>query len=133
MEVEVGVVGTTIRGNTADRAIENEQPMNTFYLPFAGEAGQPWLYVRSAGDAADLVSIVRRTMQTLAPDLPRADVTAFSTQLAMQFRPWRLGATMFGIEARCALAYFPADRRRSRCRTISRALALPGNFDAARR
>lgn len=100
----VGVVGTAIRGNTADRAIENEQPMNTFYLPFAGKAGQPWLYVRSAGDGAGLVPIVRRTMQALAPDLPRADVTAFSTQLAKQFRPWRLGATMFGIFGGTALA-----------------------------
>lgn len=106
----VGVVGTAIRGNTPERAVENEQPMNTFYLPldrndpsFAGRV-QPWLYVRSARDGADLVPIVRRTMQTLAPDLPRADVTAFSTQLAEQFRPWRLGATMFGIFGGTALA-----------------------------
>jgi predicted permease len=106
----VGVVGTAIRGNRPDEAVENEQPMNTFYLPldrndpsFAGRV-QPWLYVRSAGDGADLVPILRRTMQTLAPDLPRADVTAFSTQLAEQFRPWHLGATMFGIFGGIALA-----------------------------
>jgi predicted permease len=106
----VGVVGTAIRGNTGEQAVENEQPMNTFYLPldrndpsFAGRV-QPWLYVRSAGDGAGLVPIVRRTMQALGPDLPRADVTAFSTQLAKEFRPWRLGATMFGIFGGTALA-----------------------------
>ncbi|HTE46429.1 MAG TPA: ABC transporter permease [Gemmatimonadaceae bacterium] len=103
----VGVVGTALRGyHDGVEAVENEQPMNTFYVPFdrSDPPRQAWLYVRSAGDAAGLVPIVRRTMQALAPDLPRADVTAFSTQLAQQFRPWRLGATMFGIFGGAALA-----------------------------
>jgi putative ABC transport system permease protein len=86
--------------------------MMAFYVPLAQQDSAstsgafffgPMLYVRTAGDAARIVPIVRRTMQAMEPDLPFADVTAFSTAIAPQFRPWRIGVTMFGIFGAVAL------------------------------
>ncbi|HEY2378805.1 MAG TPA: FtsX-like permease family protein [Gemmatimonadaceae bacterium] len=54
-------------------------------------------HVRTRGAAPALAPDVRRLMETLGPDLPYPDVTAFSTALEPQFRPWRLGAVMFGL------------------------------------
>lgn len=47
--------------------------------------------------------MVRRTISELEPDLPYPDVTAFSTAIAPQFRPWRLGALMFTLFGGIAL------------------------------
>jgi putative ABC transport system permease protein len=60
---------------------------------------------RAAGpDAANgLVPVVRRAMQSVAPDLPYANVSPFTELYDPQVRPWRLGATMFSLFGGAAL------------------------------
>lgn len=95
----VGVVRNTRQGNITQQSIQNERTAMSYYVLLDHTRGDraAMLYVRTRGGAARLVPNVRRLMETLAPDLPYPDVTAFSTALEPQFRPWRLGATMFGI------------------------------------
>ncbi len=109
----VGVVRAAQNGNTPDQPIESERAADAYYLPFDrndptlfdqrplaprnGPGPQAWLYVRSAGGAARLVPAVRRIIGTLSPNTQYPDVDAISARLAEEFRPWRLGATMFGI------------------------------------
>ncbi|HEU4565571.1 MAG TPA: ABC transporter permease [Gemmatimonadaceae bacterium] len=62
------------------------------------------LYVRTSGDAEKSVAPVRRAIQSLAGDLPYANVRPFADLVAPQIRPWRLGASMFGLFGLVALA-----------------------------
>jgi len=51
----------------------------------------------------------------MAPELPFVDVTTLSARLAPQVRPWRLGATMFGVFGggrTTRLAHSPAELER---------------------
>ena len=86
-------------------------PTEVFYVPFKTELSSrvtneatAWLYVRAVGDAPSLVPAVRRVIETLAPDSPYPDVIAISDRLATDYRPWRLGATMFTMFGAAALA-----------------------------
>jgi predicted permease len=101
----IGIVETARQGNTVFQPIQNEQPVSRYYLPVAQDtnAVAPMLYVRSVLDAATIVPAVRRTIGELEPALPYPDVAAFSTALAPQFRPWRLGATVFTLFGGIAL------------------------------
>jgi predicted permease len=100
----VGVVHAAQQGNMPGKPIETEEALDAYYLPFDlddqvlfGGDADAWLWVRSPGNAAQLVPSVRRIVETLGPDSPYPDVVAISTRLADEFRPWRLGATMCGI------------------------------------
>jgi predicted permease len=100
----VGVVHAAQQGNMPGEPIETEEALDAYYLPFDlddqvlfGGDADAWLWVRSPGNAAQLVPSVRRIVETLGPDSPYPDVVAISTRLADEFRPWRLGATMCGI------------------------------------
>ena len=55
------------------------------------------LLVRTSGDPYELMPLVRREIQQLAPNMPHVNVQAFSDLVAPQLRPWRLGATMFTL------------------------------------
>ena len=86
-------------------------PIEVFYVPFKTELSTrdpneatAWLYVRAVGDAPALVPAVRHVIETLAPDSPYPDVIAVSDRLASDYRPWRMGATMFTIFGSAALA-----------------------------
>jgi predicted permease len=63
----------------------------------------PWmgarlLVVRPAnGDPASLIPDVRHAIQQTAASLPYAEIRPLETLYASELRPWRLGATMFGI------------------------------------
>ncbi|HEX6537351.1 MAG TPA: ABC transporter permease [Gemmatimonadaceae bacterium] len=104
----VGIVETARAGNIVRQPVQDERPMPGYYLPLdqsnAARTLGPMLYVRTSGDAVRLVPLIRHTMEAMAPDLPVPDVTAFSTALAPQFRPWRLGVVMCGIFGAVALA-----------------------------
>ena len=94
----IGIVRAVQQGNVVDKPVENEQASAAYYLPFdRGSRTDAWLWMRSAGDGAQLVPAVRRIVETLAPDSPYPDVVAIRSRLAEEFRPWRLGATMCGI------------------------------------
>ncbi|MGH7617522.1 MAG: FtsX-like permease family protein [Gemmatimonadaceae bacterium] len=99
----IGIVATARQGNHVDQPIQNEQLASRYYLPLATDAVAPMLYVRSTLDATTIVPMVRRTISELEPALPYPDVTAFSTALDPQFRPWRLGASMFTLFGGIAL------------------------------
>ena len=88
-----------------------EQPAPQLYMPLPpGDTLMAPLRVlfvrgRAAGpDAANgLVPVVRRAMQSVAPDLPYANVSPFTELYDSQVRPWRLGATMFSLFGGAAL------------------------------
>jgi predicted permease len=100
----VGVV-QNVRQGAVDQPITREVLRKRYYLPLDQESNPArlMLFVRATGNAAAVVPSVRRLMEGMAPDLPFADVTAFSTALAPQLRPWRLGATVLGIFGGVAL------------------------------
>ena len=62
------------------------------------------LFVRPAdGEPEHWVEPVRRTLQSTAANLPYTDVRPMRALLASHVRPWRLGATVFGIFGGVAL------------------------------
>jgi putative ABC transport system permease protein len=90
----IGVVGTVLQFSLVndDRAIA--------YAPsrHPGVEGAPQaMLIRATGDPEALVGTVRRELQALAPTMPFVRVQPYSTILAPQLQPWRLGATMFTV------------------------------------
>jgi hypothetical protein len=61
------------------------------------------LIVRAKGDPATIVEPLRRAMQTVYAGLPYANVQPMTAALDTELRPWRLGATLFGIFGAIAL------------------------------
>ncbi|HEX6059011.1 MAG TPA: ADOP family duplicated permease [Gemmatimonadaceae bacterium] len=80
-----------------------------YYVPLThpaavAEAGPPRaMLVRAATGGEAVAAAVRREVQTLAPDMPYVHVQRYSDLVAPELRPWRLGATMFGIFGALAL------------------------------
>ena len=62
------------------------------------------LFVRVKGDPERMIEPVRRAMQSLAPDLPYADVRVMQSLLDPDFKPWVLGSTMFSVFGAVGLA-----------------------------
>ena len=62
------------------------------------------LFVRVKGDPDRMVEPVQRAMQSLAPDLPYADVRVMQSLLDPDFKPWVVGSTMFSIFGAVGLA-----------------------------
>jgi hypothetical protein len=97
----VGIVENARR----DRIIEDDQPQ--YYLPLdnmpARGYSEPTLIVRSAPSRATAIAgevraMIRQTWPTGIPDIKR-----MSDQLEPQYRPWRLGATLFSTFGLLAL------------------------------
>jgi predicted permease len=61
------------------------------------------LLVRTSGDPAAIVDPLRRMMQTVQSGLPYAEVKPMAAMLDRELRPWRLGATLFGVFGAIAL------------------------------
>ena len=61
------------------------------------------ILVRTTGNPADVVSLVRARLQGMSPRMPYVQVSPFAELLAPQLRPWRLGATMFTLFGALAL------------------------------
>jgi predicted permease len=85
------------------RVLEREQM--AVYVPIAQAPGAVanTMFVRTRGDAEALVDPVRTIVQSLSPDLPAVQVLSVETLVAPEFRPWRLGATVFSAFAVIAL------------------------------
>ena len=81
------------------RVLERQQM--AVYLPLAQVPGAVanTMFVRTRGDAEALVEQVRSSVQSLSPDLPAVQVLPVGTLVAPEFRPWRLGATVFAAFA----------------------------------
>ena len=104
--IVVGVVQNSRQGNNYSTPFMREPAYMRYFLSLdqRRDVDLRMIYVRSAGPAVTMVPAVRRAIQEMVPDLPFSDVTAFSTALEPQIRPWRLGATMFGVFGSVALA-----------------------------
>jgi predicted permease len=76
-----------------------EKPAMQYYVPFGQEKGfgGSAILVRPTGSLSALLEPVRRMLVDVAPDLLFARVETLQDNLDPQVRPWRLGATMFGI------------------------------------
>ena len=61
------------------------------------------LLVRTTSRAPITIAALRREMQGLASDMPYVGIRSFADMVAPEIRPWRLGATMFGIFGGVAL------------------------------
>jgi putative ABC transport system permease protein len=55
------------------------------------------MVVRADGDPDQLIPMVRKEVQALAPNMPFVQVEPYTQRVAAQLRPWRLGATMFTL------------------------------------
>ena len=103
-----------------------EDPAMQYYIPLGRERllgfGGRRLFIRPAGDAAALGAGVRREILRLDPTIGYVTVEMMQDALDPQIRPWRLGATMFGVFGALALvvaaiglysviAYLVAQRR----------------------
>jgi predicted permease len=95
---------TTVVGIAANAILNDirEEPAPQYYVPLAqaeqqGLSRTRALFVRSRGPADELLTMVRREFQALGPNLPYASVSTLQSMLEPQIRPWRLGATMFGV------------------------------------
>lgn len=98
----------TVVGIAADarytRLEEDHRP--TFFVPIAqmgGGRADRLLLIRTAGDPAAAIQTVRATLQSLAPNLPYADIQTMADVLRPQLQPRRLGAAMFGAFGLLAL------------------------------
>lgn len=95
----VGVVRDTRRDQL------REEPAMQYYVPFGQERGigGTTLLVRPRGDARATITAMRDEMRAVDPTLGFIDVATLQERIDPQVRPWRLGATMFGIFGALAL------------------------------
>jgi ABC-type antimicrobial peptide transport system permease subunit len=86
-------VAEDIRSGSLDDA-----PSMHFYMPRDQQpAGRGGIYVRTNGNAADLVGVVRRELQQAMPGASYVNVTPLNNMLEPIVRSWKLGATMFSV------------------------------------
>ena len=91
----VGVVENSRRQDWVE--LENTQLFRPL-LRDSAWSSQRLLVVRPVnGDPIGLIPDVRRAIQQSAPNLPYAEIRPLDELYAGELRPWRLGATMFGV------------------------------------
>ncbi len=79
------------------------------YIPMEGSShsAASMMEVRTNGDPARLIPVLRQAILSISADLPWVDIVPVSRRLDPQLRPWRLGASMFsafGVLALCLAA-----------------------------
>jgi predicted permease len=75
-----------------------EAPPPHYYVPLAQwSPDMRMLFVRVERDPQKLVKDVREKLQSISSLLPYTDVRTMGEVLEPELRPWRLGATMFGL------------------------------------
>jgi predicted permease len=95
------VVG--ISADIVDRELTDPKGQQ-YYAPIAQRGGiSNGLFVRTRGDAHDMVATVRRELQHLMPGVSYVAATPLTKILEPNVRPWRLGATMFALFGGLAL------------------------------
>jgi predicted permease len=82
-----------------------ERPGMHYYVPFGQEhrMGGTELVLRPHGDAAAAIPMVRKLFQQLDPSVTYVDAGTLQDDINPQVRPWRLGASMFGLMGILAL------------------------------
>jgi predicted permease len=95
----VGVVRDTKR----DRL--REDPAMQYYVPFGQEVGigGTTVLVRPREEPLAAADAMRGEVRALDPSLTLIDVATLQERIDPQLRPWRLGATMFGVFGALAL------------------------------
>ena len=78
-----------------------EDPAMQYYIPLGQERllgfGGRRLFVRARGNALALAAPIRAEVRRLDPTIGYVTVQMLQESLDPQIRPWRLGATMFGL------------------------------------
>lgn len=76
-----------------------EDPAMQYYIPIGQERGisGPMLLVRPRGEPSSLLSPLRAVLKRLALAARYVNVATLQESLDPQIRPWRVGATMFGL------------------------------------
>jgi predicted permease len=89
----------------ARRQALREEPSMQYYIPFGQEAGFGGmvLLVQPTGDTRAFTATLRRAILNAVPDANLVNVFAMQDAVDPQVRPWRLGATMFGLFGAIAL------------------------------
>jgi putative ABC transport system permease protein len=75
-------------------------PVLQYYLPLAQrqtDASLRALFIRVQRNTATSMLPIHQAVQSLAPDLPHAQLQLLQDLVDPQIRPWRLGATMFSV------------------------------------
>lgn len=82
-----------------------EPPAMQYYIPFGQEThiGGTVLLVRPSGDPRSFESPLRRAIRAAVPTANYLDISLMQDRVDPQIRPWRLGATMFGLFGAVAL------------------------------
>ncbi len=90
----------------AHRQSLDDVPVMQYYVPLEQHQVTPGLralFVRTRGDPAAALPAIRRQIQTLEADLPYPSIDYLATLIDPQVRPFRLGATLFGLFGALAL------------------------------
>jgi ABC-type antimicrobial peptide transport system permease subunit len=89
------------------QSLTDDVPVMLYYVPLDQDqvaTGLRVLFVRTRGDDDMALAAVRREIQAVSPDLPYPTVAYLASQIEEEVRPWKLGATMFGLFGLLALA-----------------------------
>lgn len=101
---------TTVVGVAADarrESLTDDAPVMQYYVPLVQRqttAGLRTLFVRTRGNPAAALAAVRRETQAVSADLPYPTVRYLADLVEPEIRPWKLGATLFGVFGGVALA-----------------------------
>jgi predicted permease len=96
----VGVARTMLQSDL------REKPVLEYFVPIAQkqkDVRMRTLFVRAAGPPQALVPTLRRELRAVVPEARYVDAAPFEERVDPQVRPWRLGATMFGLFGALAL------------------------------
>ncbi len=95
----VGVAANQIRYDpTEDEKLQ-------YYVPLGQQDnGHRTLWIRARSEPHAIAGDVQRALAGVAPDLPYVSVRPLEDLVAPRYRPWRMGATVFGLFGGLALA-----------------------------
>jgi predicted permease len=77
-----------------------EDPISQSYVPWGHDrmfVSGSVLLIRRAPDAGDLIAPLTKIVRREAPGIQSLDIKSFEELLDPQVRPWRVGATLFGL------------------------------------
>jgi predicted permease len=82
-----------------------EKPSMHYYIPFGQERGMggTYLVMRPHGDPSTAIPELRTLVQRLDPTIEFVDASTLQSDIDPEARPWRLGATVFGMMGVLAL------------------------------